>query len=127
MFFKWIKESYCKICKFIIKNKKSHNTTLKDNILDFINKNYTDGNLSVCLVASHFNLSESYFSQFFKEQTGETFSSFLEKLRIELACSLIKTGNLSVDQIAQKTGYNNTNSFRRAFKKVTGVVPSAFN
>jgi YesN/AraC family two-component response regulator len=126
IFFKWLKETYYKICKFIIKNKKSHNIVLKENILEYIDKNYTDGNLSVCLVASYFNLSESYFSQFFKEQIGDTFSSYIEKLRIGLACNLIKAGTLSVDQIAQKTGYNNTNSFRRAFKKVTGVVPSAF-
>lgn len=126
-FFKWLKDAYKQVCKEVVINRKSHNTKLKDGILEFIDTNYTDGNLSVAAVASQFNLSESYLSQFFKEQTGETFSSYLENMRIRLACELLSENALSIDEISRKSGYNNTNSFRRAFKRVMGIAPSAYS
>ncbi len=126
-FFKWLKDAYRQICKEVANNRKSHNTKLKEGILEFINENYTDGNLSVAAVASQFNLSESYLSQFFREQTGETFSSYLENMRIRMACQLLSENSLSIDEISRRTGYNNTNSFRRAFKRVMGIAPSAYS
>lgn len=122
-----IKNIYYKICMSIDEKRKSHNTQLTNKIVNFIEDNFTDANLSINSIATEFSLSESYFSQFFKEQTGEYFSNYLENLRINLACELIKEGSLSIDSIALKTGYNSSNSFRRAFKRVTGTSPSQYN
>jgi AraC-like DNA-binding protein len=125
-FFQLLKESYQKICDAAINHRKSHNAQLKQSILEFVDANFTDANLSVYLVASRFHLSESYFSQFFKEQTGVTFSNYVESARIKLACRLITEGGLTIDELAGRTGYNGAHSFRRAFKKVMGIVPTAY-
>ncbi|WP_158289566.1 helix-turn-helix domain-containing protein [Paenibacillus flagellatus] len=114
------------LCRSIEKNKKSRNTRLMDRIVAHIDEHYRDANLSLYAIASHFNLSESYLSQFFKEQSGETFSSYLEKLRINLACRLIEEDAMSIESIAAQAGYNSTHSFRRAFKRATGVSPSSY-
>jgi two-component system response regulator YesN len=114
------------LCRSIEKNKKSHNTRLMDKIVTHIHDHFQDSNLSLYGIASHFNLSESYLSQFFKEQSGETFSSYLENLRISLACRLIVQNTLSIDSIAAQAGYNSTHSFRRAFKRTMGVSPSSY-
>jgi AraC-like DNA-binding protein len=122
-----IRNIYKSICSKINQNKKSHNNNMIEEMQAFINLNYTDPNLSVCAIASNFNISESYFSQFFKEQTGDNFSSYLENLRVKYACRLIKETDYTIDEIALKTGYNNSRTFRRVFKKVIGVVPSAYS
>lgn len=114
------------LCRSNERNKKSRNTFLLDQILAYINDHFQNSNINLYAIASHFNLSESYLSQFFKEQTGETFSSYLENLRITLACRLIEQGSLSIDNIAVQAGYNSTHSFRRAFKRTMGVSPSSY-
>ncbi|MCS7461431.1 helix-turn-helix domain-containing protein [Paenibacillus doosanensis] len=114
------------LCRSNERNKKSRNTHLLDKIVAYINDHFQDPNISLYAIASHFNLSESYLSQFFKEQSGETFSSYLEKLRISLACRLIMQGSASIDSIAVQAGYNSTHSFRRAFKRTMGVSPSSY-
>ncbi|WP_176835506.1 MULTISPECIES: helix-turn-helix domain-containing protein [unclassified Paenibacillus] len=114
------------LCRSNERNKKSRNTHLLDKIVAYIHDHFQDPNISLYAIASHFNLSESYLSQFFKEQSGETFSSYLEQLRISLACRLIAQGSLSIDNIAVQAGYNSTHSFRRAFKRTMGVSPSSY-
>lgn len=57
---------------------------------------------------------------------GLTFSDLVEKQRIELAKQLLKTTNYSVDEIADTLGYADQSGFGRAFKRWTGVTPSAF-
>ncbi|MDF2715056.1 MAG: AraC family transcriptional regulator, partial [Paenibacillus sp.] len=114
------------LCRSNERNKKSRNTHLLDRILAYIQDHFQNPNISLYAIASHFNLSESYLSQFFKEQTGETFSSYLENLRISLACRLMEQGSLSIDNIAVQAGYNSTHSFRRAFKRTMGVSPSSY-
>lgn len=120
-----IRETYMKICMLANEQKRSHNDQLAGSIIGYLNTNYSDPNLCVSVIASYFNLSDSYFSQFFKEQVGETFGVYLEKLRIQRACELLENNELMAD-VAQKVGYNSVHSFRRAFKKVMGVVPSEY-
>ncbi|GAA3402406.1 helix-turn-helix domain-containing protein [Paenibacillus hodogayensis] len=114
------------LCRLVEAGKKSRNTRLAQAICDYLGDTFTDPGLSLAEAASRFNMSESYLSQFFREQTGETFSTYVETLRIGLARQLILEGRDSIDEIAQKAGYNSTHSFRRAFKRVMGIVPSAY-
>jgi AraC-like DNA-binding protein len=125
-YFEALRSAYLQLCSHVGKTKKSHNQKLREGILGYIDGNYQDSQLNVSMLASRFNLAESYFSQFFKEQTGETFSRYLEKLRINHACKLLDEGIMSVDDIARNSGYNNANTFRRAFKKATGTIPSEY-
>ncbi len=124
--FDTIRKTYITICDLAKNKKKSHNNDLIEKLLAYIKSNYYSTEISVSLVASEFSISESYLSQFFKEQTGEAFSDHIEKLRISHACELLKAQRLSVEDIARLVGYNSAYSFRRAFKRVTGVLPSEY-
>lgn len=117
-------EYFKKNCIKIDKQKKSHNIELKEQIIEYINKVYVSPNLSRYDVAAKFGLTEGYLSHFFKEQTGENFSTYLENLRIEEACKLLNDKTLTIQEISEKVGYNSVYSFRRAFKRVKGVSPS---
>lgn len=125
-FFDKIRNAYQQICKAIVETKKDHNIKLIQQIFEFVQHNYTDSNMCVNMVASKFGLSESYFSQFFKDNANINFSSYVENARIQKACDLMNATNLSLDEISRQIGYNNTHTFRRAFKKVVGIVPSAY-
>ena len=118
--------TYVALCDSVNKNKKSHNEKLIEAILQSIDERYTDSNMSVDGLAGSFNISPAYFSRFFKEQTGEVFSGYIENKRINKACELLKETNWSIDKIAAVTGYNSAYSFRRAFKKKVGAVPTEY-
>lgn len=102
--------------------EEAYNKQLKE----YMELNYNNPQLCLAMAAEHFALSESYFSQFFKEVTREAFSSYLESLRINKAKELISSGKYDIELVASMTGYNNSGTFRRAFKRVNGISPSAW-
>lgn len=124
--FSHIREQFLAVCRQADNGKKSHNIWLRDNIRDFIEKRYADPNMGVEMIAKQFHLSPSYFSQFFKEQMGETFTVYLENIRIQEACLKMERESIPVETLARQVGYNSVYSFRRAFKKTLGITPCAY-
>ena len=95
-------------------------------MLRFIAQNFQSPNMGVAMMEQQFHMSESYFSQYFKRNIGQVFSKYVENLRIERARALLAENGKSIDEIAAEVGYASTVSFRRAFKRLTGTLPSAF-
>ncbi len=109
------------------KGKHSHNEKLSSSIREYVSSKYRDFNLSLASIAETFNISESYLSTFFKEQEGETLSSFIQRKRMAEASSLlISEKGIPIKTIAANCGYPNTSSFRRAFNRVYGISPSEY-
>jgi AraC-like DNA-binding protein len=107
-------------------SKRSHNQQLIDSIIGFIDTSLTDPGMGLYLVASRFSITESYLSFFFKEQTGENFSSYVEKKRIQKAVELLGETEGSVQDVARQVGYNSDKTFRRVFKKQKGLSPNDY-
>jgi two-component system response regulator YesN len=124
--FVYITDTLANLCRYVNTQKKSRNVDLKDRIISYLHMNYSDGNLCLANVAEHFSISEVYLSQFFKEQVGENFSSYMERIRMNHACKLLLKENLTVDDIAKQVGYHNTNTFYKAFKRMEGISPGTF-
>lgn len=99
--------------------------TLAATIEKYILKNYKDPSLCLNKISDEFQISESYFSHMFKEKTGVNFSTYLENVRINEAARLIRETDISLNELYIAVGYNNANTFRRAFKKIYGVTPSS--
>ncbi len=112
------------MCDYVNKQKKSHNKNLEQRIVEYINLQFMDSQLSLCSVAERFDISETYLSYFFREQTGETFSHYIERIRIEYAYKLLKDKSMKVNQVSKAVGYNSDQSFRRAFKRVKNLNPT---
>lgn len=106
-------------------SNKEDDTTLSATIEKYIKENYQDPSLGLNKISDEFQISESYFSHMFKEKTGVNFSTYLENIRMTEAARLIKETDISLNELYIAVGYNNSNTFRRAFKKVYGVTPSA--
>ena len=117
-------------CEFLCQEttKKIHiqRSKLVKNIRSYINENYMDSNLGLAKISSVFGISEGYVSSIFKEQDGINFADYVEQLRIEKACRLLKEDLYKIAEISEMVGYNSVQSFRRAFKRVLGIKPTEF-
>jgi YesN/AraC family two-component response regulator len=71
-------------------------------------------------------LSPKYLSRIFKEETGLTFNEYKLNMKTGKAKELLLKSELNIDQIAEKLGYLNTESFIRIFKKLTKCTPKEF-
>lgn len=105
------------------KNKK-RNEKIRE-IQQFMEENYRDPGMGLGMVSERFKLSEGYLSALFKDEMTVNFADYLESIRIREACRLLKAGEL-IANVAEKTGYNSVQSFRRAFKRVMEVSPSEY-
>lgn len=82
--------------------------------------------LSVTSIAEHFFITPNYFSRLFKRIMGEGCNEYIVKKRIEKAKLLLETTNIKAGKIAIMVGYHDTNYFSLAFKKHTGMSPTAY-
>lgn len=79
-------------------------------------------------VARHVNLSDVYFTSYFKLKTGINFRDYVIRIKMEEAKSLIgKNNDMPVAEVAAAIGYDDYRSFYRVFKQYTGVNPSEYS
>jgi len=76
-------------------------------------------------VADKMFFSTVYFSRFFKKQTGETFSNYLLRVRMEQAVKLLEK-NLKVTEISEACGYHDPSYFARIFKEYYKYTPKDY-
>jgi AraC-like DNA-binding protein len=79
--------------------------------------------LSIEDIAKECEVSREHLSRVFKEQLGESPATYLVKRRMELACRLLISTNLSCKEIASQAGYENVVSFNRTFKRLVKMTP----
>ncbi len=104
---------------------------LKPKLIDLLNteKPYLDQNLNIQQVAESLNTNSKYLSQLINQELNETFINLINRYRIEEARLLLKdkkNENLTIEGIGQSAGFKSKSAFNTAFKKHTGITPSAF-
>ena len=77
-------------------------------------------------VATGLGMSESRFSRFFRRATGNTFTDFVNRVRINRACQLLMDSHQPVGQICYDVGFNNLANFNRRFLEIKGLTPTDF-
>ncbi len=111
-------------------DKKRHsftenNQALVQKAIDYMNTSYkTPINLDE--IVSDLFISKNYFRQIFKKTTGTSISSYIQKLRIDEACRLLKETQITSIEIARECGFNDIKFFYQTFKKVTGYTPAEY-
>lgn len=74
-------------------------------------------------VAQALDVSRKTLCTRFKKETGETFSSYVRRVRVERARRLLDTSEASIAQIAYQTGFASQSHLQTAFKQATGYTP----
>ncbi len=95
-------------------------------IINEINNNLTNEELSLAYLTDKFNVNNKYISTVCKKMLGKTYIQYVQEKRVELAIGYINKGGYTLDEIAELCGYTSTLTFRRNFKSVTGVNPSEY-
>ena len=91
----------------------------------YINDNYNQ-NLTLENVSDHIGFNPTYFSVFFKKETGKNFLEYLTELRIKNAKLYLISTDMDIADIAEEVGYNDLKYFSKLFKKLTGINPSEY-
>jgi AraC-like DNA-binding protein len=91
----------------------------------FINDNYQT-NIHLDDAASMAGMSPAHFSRLFRKAMGFPYQDYVVNRRIAKAQNLIRTGALSITEIAYAVGFTDINNFGRTFKKKTGHTPTAY-
>lgn len=111
------------VCEFIHIHE---NRQLKTKVMEYVNDNYNDFNLSVNLVAADLGFSVGYLSTAFKEQAGENLSDYINKLRVDISKKHLANKSFSIEKIAAEVGYSNSRAYVRAFSRHCGITPAKY-
>lgn len=82
--------------------------------------------LSAADMAGELGMTESRFSRFFRRATGNTFTDFVNQVRVNRACQLLMESDRYISQICYEVGFNNVANFNRRFLDIKGMTPSEF-
>lgn len=93
--------------------------------LEYVHHHYSE-ELSLKQIADLAGLSENYFSSLFKQEMGENLITYINRVRIQYAKEMLRSGTMKVYEIAEKVGYRNTTYFSTMFKKITGMSVSEY-
>ncbi|RGC55554.1 AraC family transcriptional regulator [Agathobaculum butyriciproducens] len=94
-------------------------------IVGYLGEHFTEP-LSLSAVAAEFGLSPQYFSTFFRDNFGRTFTQHINSLRIEQAARLLRETDLPVMEVGFRVGFDNFSYFIKRFRLVYGVSPSHY-
>lgn len=133
-----IKELYQEVTEALVRKKAIGGTGVIDTkdwlqqkgivneVINYVEQHYAENSLNINTVAEGISRNPKYISKVFKDETGGSILDYIHNLRIKAAKSMLQSGEYSLEEVAEKVGYTNVMTFRRAFVKITGVAPGKY-
>jgi two-component system response regulator YesN len=125
----FVEEKARMICQANYDNQKRRHSSIIGQIYDIVESHIGNADLSLQWVASEIlYMNADYLGKLFRKETGEKFSNYVMKVRMERAMELIGAGgDVKVFELAEQLGFgDNPQYFSQVFKKYTGVSPSEY-
>lgn len=109
----------------VLVNRYNNMNPIVKRVVDYVRLNYSE---DICLktLAIELNINPNYLGQLFKDETGEFFNDYINKIRVNKAKELLLRTKSSTKEISSAVGYTDPNYFYRIFKKYTCVSPTEF-
>ena len=98
---------------------------LFESMVAYIEKHYSE-HMTLDILASKMSMNKYRFCRAFKNRMGQTFISYLNKVRISNANGLLKNADLNITEIAYLVGYKSLVHFARVFKQIHGISPREY-
>lgn len=118
------------LCRMIcgpIAEKEKEGIAFSDDIIKYIEENYSDYNLNITMIGRAMGLTSSYVSKLFLNQTGTKLLDYINMYRVKKAKELLAgSPGLKIERVGELVGFSVSRSFLRIFKKYTGMSPSAY-
>ncbi len=126
----WIRSQFVKIMLTALRQLEQSTEVatydeLIEQIVKCIKSQYAD-RLKLKEIAKKMGYSAEYLSARFSKEMGVSFSEYLQQVRLEQACLLLETSDLSVAEIAHSVGINDVKYFHSIFKSHLGTTPGGF-
>ena len=122
-----LKEYLKEVCTLISDSSKVVASPICEKIKKYVRENYSDPDMNVNEIAARFYLNPAYLSNMFKRNTDMKLLDYINKVRVEEAKKLLMANrDISVEELAEKSGFKNSRTFRRTFMKFEEVAPSKF-
>lgn len=99
---------------------------LMQRIMEVINENIGDSDLSVDMIAQKVGISRVHLHRKMKELTNQTPHSFIRNIRLQQAAKLLKDGKQSITDVMYTCGFSNSASFSTMFKNLYGCSPREY-
>lgn len=96
-----------------------------DKVTTYIKENYHQ-QISLATVAESLHLNYYYLSTVFNNHAKESFTDYVNKIRIQKAKELLQNSHLSIAEVSEAIGYTDQSYFGKVFKKFTGTTPSTY-
>lgn len=94
-------------------------------VFTYITENYSE-QISADMLSAKLGMSQTKFSRFFRKATGNSFTDFVNHIRVNKACQLLMNTDKYVTNICYDVGFNNVANFNRRFLEIKGVTPKEF-
>ena len=94
-------------------------------IVDFLTEHYSE-NFSMADLCARLDMTESSFSRYFRRATGNSYTDFVNRLRINKACQLLMETDRYITNVCYDVGFNNVANFNRRFLQIKGMTPKEF-
>ena len=98
-------------------------TDLGLHMVQYVDTHYMESAMSLKEVAARFDTSVTTVSHLFKSAAGLNFSNYLLRLRMEQAKRLMEREKMELQKLSEAVGYDNKESFKRAFTRYEGISP----
>lgn len=109
----------------LLSGKPGREPPLISNIKNYIEEGLLD-EINVKQIASAFHYNEKYLGKYFKRETGKSVREYVNDSRLKIAEELLRRSDISVTDIASRTGFDNLSYFDRLFRERYGKSPRAF-
>ena len=106
----------------IFKMQKNHGDELIGKAQTYIEENLSE-KISFEDLASKLAISRRNFDRRFIKATGNTPVEYLQRVKVEVAKSILENGRKNIYEVMNEVGYSDDKAFREVFKKITGVSP----
>lgn len=121
----WLSEVLNRFSSLVFDLHTAKHVDRLERALHYINSHYTE-KISLEDTASYAALSPAYFSRIFKEEMNTSFTSYINKIRVDHAKTLLKTTPCTLIEIAGLVGFEDQSYFSRVFKQIAGISPGKY-
>lgn len=114
------------ICEFLKNPSTGRELSLIEKIDSIISENYTNTEFNVNLIADMLDVSPNSLSVVYKRKTDKNILEVIRSLRVKEAKRILSETDEVMEVVAEKSGFGSNTTFRRVFKKATGVSPGIY-
>jgi CheY-like chemotaxis protein/AraC-like DNA-binding protein len=108
-------------------DKDKSQSSFINEVVKIIEDNILEPDFSVKSLAASLNMSQPTLYRKIKQKTNCTIIELIISIKIRRAAIFLKEGNYSVQEVAEKVGYNDVSTFRKNFVEIMGTTPSTYN